>query len=201
MPHGCVLRTRLIKDRALKPRHFLLIMGTEVMNASDRTTEFVGMFAAHDRGIYKYILTLVAAPATAQEIFQETSVVLWQKYDEFETGSNFFAWACRIAYFEVLKHRQAHRRDKLCFNDALLETIAVERTEAEDALQARRLVLPGCMQKLRPADRELVERRYAGSCSMQEVAEKMHRPLNTIYKALERIRRTLMKCIETTMAH
>ena len=38
----------------------------------------------------------------AEEVFQNTSVVLWNKFGEFSAGSNFFAWASRVAYFEVL---------------------------------------------------------------------------------------------------
>jgi len=169
------------------------------MDTADRTSEFVGLFASHDRGIYKYILTLVPNPSAAQEVFQETSVALWQKYGEYRSGSNFFAWACRVAYFEVLKSRQTHRRDRLRFDDALLQTIAEERRGMEDVLQARRVVLPDCMQKLPPTDRELIEQRYGGSSTVLEIAERSGRPANTLYKALERIRRTLMHCIEETL--
>ena len=166
------------------------------MDAPDRTSEFVALFAAHDRGIYKYVLTLLANANDTQEVFQETSVTLWQKFDEYRPGSNFFAWACRVAYFEVLRFRQTHRRDRLRFGDDLLDTLATERSAHEGLLQARRSALPDCMKKLPVGDRELIELRYAGEETVLEIAQRTGRQSNTLYKALERIRRTLMKCIE-----
>ncbi|MBN1395401.1 MAG: hypothetical protein JW959_10290 [Pirellulales bacterium] len=77
------------------------------MAGGDRTSEFVALFAAHDRGIYKHILALLPDADVTQEVFQATSVTLWEKFGEYRPGSNFFAWSCRVAYFEVLKHRQA----------------------------------------------------------------------------------------------
>jgi RNA polymerase sigma-70 factor, ECF subfamily len=170
------------------------------MSGQDRTTEFVALFAAHDRGIYKYILTLLTNPNDTQEVFQETSVTLWQKFGEYRPGSNFFAWACRVAYFEVLRFRQDHRRDRLRFNDDVLQLLAEERPAGEGLLQNRRLALPDCMEKLPTSDRELIEQRYASEETILEIARRTGRPANTLYKALERIRRTLMKCIEDAVS-
>jgi RNA polymerase sigma-70 factor (ECF subfamily) len=166
---------------------------------SDRTSEFVELFATHDRGIYKYLLTLLVDPNTTQEVFQETSVTLWRKFDEFQPGTSFLAWACRVAYFETLKFRQTVRRDRLCFNDDLLNTLAEERTKVDDVLQLHRAALPDCMKKLPPKDRELIEQRYASEETILAIARRTGRPANTLYKALERIRRTLLKCIEEVM--
>jgi len=48
-------------------------------------------------------------------------------------------------------------------------------------------------------DRELIELRYAGEETILEIASERVGSPNTLYKALERIRRTLMKCIEETI--
>lgn len=170
------------------------------MDVRDRTSQFVALFATHDRGIYKYILTLLADPNDTQEVFQETSVTLWRKFGEYRPGSNFFAWACRVAYFEVLRFRQTHRRDRLRFGDDLLDTLAIERSADEGLLQPRRSALPDCMKKLPAGDRELIELRYAGEETVLEIARRTGRQPNTLYKALERIRRTLMECIEQMIA-
>ncbi len=170
------------------------------MTAQDRTSEFVGLFATADRGVYKYILTLVGDIDSTQEILQESSVTLWEKFGEFQPGTNFLAWACSVAYFEVLKFRQTHRRDRLRFNDGLLDTLAAERSGGEGILQTRRLALPDCMARLPANDRELIEQRYASEETILEIARRTGRPANTLYKALERIRRTLMKCIDDAVA-
>ena len=165
----------------------------------DRTSEFLALFTAHDRGLRKYILTLLGDADSAQEVFQETSATLWQKFGEFEPGSNFFAWACRIAYFEVLEFRRSRRRQRLTFNEGLLETLSRDVPERDGVLQFRRTALPDCMERLPAADRELIEQRYAGGETVLAIAQRIGRPARTLYKALGRIRRTLMKCIDDTL--
>jgi RNA polymerase sigma-70 factor, ECF subfamily len=167
----------------------------------DRTSEFVSLLARHDRGIYKYILTLMADSIATQEVYQETSLTLWQKFDDFRPGSNFLAWACRVAYFEVLRYRKRVRRERLRFGDNLMHILAEELSASEEILQARRGALPGCMERLPPNDRELVEQRYAGQETILQIAERTGRPVNTLYKALERIRHALMECIEESVAN
>jgi RNA polymerase sigma-70 factor (ECF subfamily) len=49
-------------------------------------------------------MTLVFSHQDAEEVFQNTSVVLWNKFGEFQPGSNFFAWASQVAYYEVLNY-------------------------------------------------------------------------------------------------
>ena len=166
----------------------------------DRTSDFLSLFTAHDRGLRKYILTLLGDAESAQEVFQETSATLWQKFDEFQSGSNFFAWACRIAYFEVLDFRRRCRRQRLTFSEGLLETLSRDLSAREGVLQARRLALPDCMERLPVVDRELVEQRYAGGETVLEIAQRTGRPVHALYKALGRIRRALMKCIDDTVA-
>ena len=170
------------------------------MNNVDRTGEFVGLFAAHDRVIYKYILTLLGNAESADEVFQETSMVLWKKFGEFLPESNFGAWACRVAYFEVLKFRQTARRDRLLFSDDLVGALAEQRTADADVLEERRLALRECLKKLGPHDRVLIEHRYGGTETIKQIAKRLGRPANTLYKALERIRHTLFECINKTVS-
>jgi RNA polymerase sigma-70 factor (ECF subfamily) len=166
---------------------------------NDRTSEFVALLAAHERGVFKYILRRLADTNAAQEVLQETSVTLWQKFDQFEKGSNFFAWARRVAHFEVMKFRQSRRRDRLRFSEGFLQGLSDEWLTSDRLLRARRTALPDCVVKLPPADRELLEQRYAGNETILEIARRMGLPANTLYKTLERIRRRLKIYIERTV--
>jgi RNA polymerase sigma-70 factor, ECF subfamily len=170
------------------------------LTVQDRTSEFVALLAAHGRVVYSYIMTLMIDHDATQEVYQETSLTLWQKFDEFQRHTNFVAWARRIAYFEVLKYRQNCRRDRLRFNSDLLHTLAEERAANEGVLQAYRAALPDCVAKLPLSDWQLIEQRYAGEETIQDIACRIGRPANTLYKALERIRRTLLKCMEEAVA-
>src|SRR5262245_28464343 len=84
--------------------------------------EFVTLWSAHSRRVYAYIYSLVANWSDADDIFQETSIVLMQKFQEFEPGTSFFAWACRVAYNKVLVHLK-NRKSHEHIDERLLELI------------------------------------------------------------------------------
>ena len=70
---------------------------------------FLRVFLENERRLYAYILTLVANHADAEDVLQEASLVMWDKFDEEHPPDNFVAWACRIAYFKVLDFSKKRR--------------------------------------------------------------------------------------------
>ena len=52
--------------------------------------------------LYAYILQMLPNRADADDVLQRANLVMWTKREELVEGSNFVAWAARIAYFEVL---------------------------------------------------------------------------------------------------
>ncbi len=68
--------------------------------------EFVGSLTGSQRKLYAFILSLVRHPADADDILQETNLVLWRKAGEFEAGTSFEAWSFRVAHFQVMDHRK-----------------------------------------------------------------------------------------------
>lgn len=165
--------------------------------------EFVQEFTRNQRRLYLYILAQTGRPTDAEEILQETNLVVWRKSSQFEPGTSFFAWSSRVAMFEVLKHRERRARDKLRFSPEFVEAIAEDALEESEKWEERRKALSICMGKLRPQDRELIRRRYAPGENGKSVAEDLGRPINAVYQSLGRIRRVLMDCVNrqiSTMA-
>lgn len=163
-------------------------------------SDFVGLFSRHQRRLYLFILAQIPYPSEAEEILQETNVVIWRKADQFQLGTNFFAWAAQIATFEIMKYRSRRKRDRLQFSDEFLQEVAAETLQQSDALEHRRTALIECIQKLRPSDRELIQQRYAPGETGKNLAEAVGRPANSVYQSLGRIRRTLWECIQRRLA-
>jgi RNA polymerase sigma-70 factor (ECF subfamily) len=86
-----------------------------------RGKEFLGRFLKAERRIFAYVYTLVPNRADAEDVFQEVSKVLWEKYDEWNPPDDFAAWACRVAYFKVNDYRRSRRRQRVIFSDDVLE--------------------------------------------------------------------------------
>ncbi len=162
--------------------------------------EFVQLFTRHQRRLYLFILSQLAGTQDAEEVLQETNLVIWAKYHQFDIDTNFFAWAAQIATYEILKFRQRRQREKLRFSDEFVQTVATEVLERSDELELRRKALEQCLQKLRSGDRDLIQKRYQPGERGKNLAEDLGRPANSVYQSLGRIRRTLLECINRTLA-
>ena len=96
------------------------------MNEASRqsTDQIVQLLTNVQQQLTRYVRTLVPNRSDAEEVLQETNLFVWRHADEFELGTNFAAWACKIAYYQVLTFRKRQSRSRLCFSDALVEQLA-----------------------------------------------------------------------------
>ena len=170
------------------------------MSDPAKTEAFVRLHARYQQRVYSFILTLVPHDADAEDILQETGVVLWKKFDEFRPGSDFVRWANRIAYLEVLKYRRRHAQEKIRFDEELLKEIAAVTADMTDHLQQQQAALNSCLKKLSPQDRDLLERRYRRDATTRSAAEETGRPIGAVYKSLRRIMRNLLACVRREMS-
>ena len=157
--------------------------------------EFIRLFLQNERRIYAFIVSLLPDLTDAEDVLQETSVVLWEKFDQFQPGTNFVSWACKIAHFKVLKHFDKKKRGGLRFNEQTLQEIADEASAMTAELDDRHVALADCLKKLPKKDRDLLNRRYAKETPVKTLAEEVGRSVHAIYKALPRIHGLLFDCI------
>src|SRR5438270_7565090 len=116
----------------------------------------VALLTRHQRQIFSYIYVLVPKRADAEDLLQETSLVICEKFDDFKEGTDFVAWACQIAFWRVRYSRQKFVRSKVVFNQEILDVVAQTAGEMCDELDDRHVALGRCLQKLHPRDRELL---------------------------------------------
>jgi len=164
---------------------------------SDQPAEdFEALVESHQIPLRAFIMSLVADPHATSDILQETNLVAWRKASDFKLGTNFRAWAFRIAHFQVLAHRQRNSRSRLVFNDDILDLIAAESmdedsTEIEDRSHRLRL----CLSKLPDPQRELLRRRYLENEGVTSIATDLGKSPNAISQALHRARHALLGCM------
>jgi RNA polymerase sigma-70 factor (ECF subfamily) len=132
----------------------------------------------------------------AEDVFQQTSLILWKKWDEFDTAGDFLRWACGIAHNEVRNFLRSRGRDRVVLSERLLSNLADVQLRAQPLLDQRRSLLAECMKKLDFAARELLERCYAGRNSIKVIAQQFRTTPNAVYLRLRRIRRELIECVE-----
>jgi RNA polymerase sigma-70 factor (ECF subfamily) len=166
----------------------------------DRTKELVLLMTQHQRRIFAYIYTLLPDRHAAEDILQETSLVICEKFKDFKSGTDFVAWANQIAWWQVRAARTKYARSKVIFDDDVLEAVAQTSAQLAPEADIRHEALAKCLQKLPPRDRELIMVRYEPGNSVEEAARRSGRSLVAAYKALARLRKLLHDCVTHTLA-
>jgi RNA polymerase sigma-70 factor (ECF subfamily) len=170
------------------------------MSMPNQADSFIQALTANQNPLYSYILSLQWDRAAAQDVLQEVNLTAWKKREDFKEGTSFFAWASKIAYFHVLSHRRKMGREKLVFDDDVLDYLAEQQVVRVEEVNHRAAALKRCLEKLPGHQRELVAQRYAPGGSVQEIASAAGKKVGAISQSLYRIREALLNCVERTMS-
>jgi RNA polymerase sigma-70 factor (ECF subfamily) len=156
--------------------------------------------ARHQSRLRGFVRCLVVRSSDVDDLLQEVNVVLWEKADEFQPGTDFWAWASQIARFKVLNHLRKLGRERLVFDVEVLEQLADVAATKLQTLDRRREALEHCLKELPPPQRQLIEMRYASGQAIEAMAQSLGRPAGSLRQTLYRIRQALLACIEGQLA-
>ena len=162
------------------------------------TEDYAELMAAHQGRLESFIRSLTGDSDVARDILQEVNVVLLKKAKEFEEGTNFTAWAFRIARFEVMTWRRKMGRSRLTFDDELIGQVAQTAERLDDHYLKRVEALKECLGKLPERQRDVVQRRYLEEWSVAALAEDLGDKANAVSQLLFRARQNLVKCMGKT---
>ena len=162
--------------------------------------EFSQLLKQNRQAIFSHILVLTGNMSVAEDIFQDTCLILFEKFPQFKPGAGFQAWAKQVALNVILNYRRKRKTHFSLFSEGYFEHLANVSHEREKEQDRRSEALKGCVQKLNQRDRDLVACRYGETViTAKEAAEQLGRPVNTVYKSLQRIRVALLNCIQKTL--
>lgn len=161
--------------------------------------EFAELLRLHQSQVFGYIHSLVRDLNDADDVFQQTTLVLWNKFGAFDRRRSFAAWACGVARLEVANFLRTRGRQRLYFTDDLnLLLVEAHESLAPDELEERRAALVRCVQKLRERDRQLLDACYCQD-GVNVTAQRQGRSAHSVHNSLRRIRRALFECIRRTL--
>lgn len=161
---------------------------------------FVTLLMEHRHRLFAFILKQLVHRADAEDVFQKTSVILWQKMAQFDPRSSFFHWSCGIAFNEVRNFRRVRQRSRLCFGDELTALLAAEAEQEDGASQSRLHAMRHCLGQLSQRQQDILQQCYAGSLSITEVALRLGRERTALYKQLARLRDRVSACMKDRLA-
>ena len=147
------------------------------------------------RALYSYILCLLPNRTDAEDVLQETNLVLCKKFNEYDEKGNFQAWAFRIAKFQVMAHLTKNRRSKICFSNELVETLAEEEFD-HSQLKLSQKALQLCYEELPLHMKDIARLRFKDEAPLKEICKKVGRPMGSVSATLHRIRGHLLQCVK-----
>lgn len=158
--------------------------------------EFIRVLSGGQLRIYTYIMAVVANRNDADDIMQQTMLMMWQKFDTFEPGTDIVAWGIAIARYLIMEFRRKQKKDsRIRFSERTfveLEREAKGRLEdTEDYVKSLR----HCVEKLSSRDKTLVDLRYEQGVTVKDISIRMSRTVQNVYYHLSRIHSLLLACV------
>jgi RNA polymerase sigma-70 factor, ECF subfamily len=157
---------------------------------------FLSLFLRSEREVFRYVAALVPNVADAEDIVQQTALVLWEKFDAYDSSQPFTPWACRFALNKTKQWIERRQRWQALLEGGLAQELAQRREELRPEMETRLKHLEGCLGKLPDGQRSIIESYYYRRDSIDKVAEHSGRTVAATYKTLQRIREALQDCIE-----
>ena len=163
-------------------------------------SKFVELFLENQHRIYRFIAAAVPRWVEAEEIFQQTCLTLWERWEQFDIEQDFARWASGIAMNHLRNHVRKKQSHQILFDEQVLEQLAATQTEHRSLLDDMQAALTECLEKLPVDDRRILLQSYDEQSTVKSIAENQGRTPNSLYKALRRIRATLYDCTTKTVA-
>jgi RNA polymerase sigma-70 factor (ECF subfamily) len=147
--------------------------------------------------VFGYLLALVQNMADAEDLYQQTALLLWEKFDQYQPGTDFGSWATTVAHFTALNFLRRQSRRRHLFSEAALQRLSEIQNDLKSSdCTARGEALAHCVAALPEGERRLVRMRYEGERSIEDIARNEQRTVGAVYTALSRIRKALLACVE-----
>lgn len=166
------------------------------MSVQQQTVEFTRLISFSQRPLYAFIRAYVRDRSDADDVYQQTAMVLFEHFDSFDPARSFLGWACGIAWNKVLSHYQNVRRLRLVAGEELGAMLADKVAAVAVQVDRRRDYLLDCVAQLKPESRELLQRHYYDEQAVAQIAEEWGVSSPCIYKTLAKVRLVLLNCIE-----
>jgi RNA polymerase sigma factor (sigma-70 family) len=146
--------------------------------------------------VLAFIRSMVRRHELAEDVFQDICVLAIEKRETIRDEAHFLNWlrtAARLRSLNVLRQKgQRH----LSLDDDLLESLEVEwEKHDQDDSEIMSATIRHCVEKLGPAARGLIHRRYVEKAKYPDLAKELNRPVVSLYTTFSRIYAVLADCL------
>ena len=148
---------------------------------------------------YTLAVRLVHDAMAAEEVAQDAFVKAYQALPTFQRDAKFSTWLYRIVVNQALMYRRKKRPEHT--SEFPVDVPIGGAANAELLAQERRQYLDQAMAQLKEEDRLLLTLFYFQELSLEEIAEVVQKPVNTLKVNVHRCRARLAKELGKLMKH
>ncbi len=157
---------------------------------------FMRLWTESQQAVLNYIYATVRDPVAAKDLAQETALVLFRRFSEYDGQRPFLAWALGVAKFQVRGFHRDAARSLVCFDPELFDRFTELWAETATAASERSSALETCLERLPARPRQIVRLRYFEELKSEEIARCIGSKSAAVRMALLRIREQLRACVE-----
>jgi RNA polymerase sigma-70 factor (ECF subfamily) len=138
------------------------------------------LFGRHNVRVYRFVLRFLNDEAAAEDLVSEVFFDVWRQASRFEARSQVSTWLLAIARNKALSALRRRSTEEL--DDEVAEFIEDPADNPEVTMQKkqRNSILAECLTQLSAAHREIIDLVYYHEKSIDEVAEIIGVPQNTV---------------------
>ncbi|TWT35454.1 RNA polymerase sigma factor [Posidoniimonas corsicana] len=167
------------------------------ISRNESESEFVRLLTGAQCSLRGYILALLAGQKKeADDVLQSTNMTIWEKRAEYDHSKPFLPWAMAFAFHRIQAFRRDAARNRLVFSDTLIEMLHAYSEQSLANPPGAQDHLRDCLEKLTPAEQDLIHKRYYGRCSVESLSSMVSKSAGSVANRLFRIREKLRNCIQ-----
>lgn len=166
----------------------------------DRTREVTRLWTLAQPAVSAFVASLVRNIHARDDILQDVAVAVLDSAGGYDPSRPFVAWAMGIARNQVRLYLRRQGRDRLVFDQAVLDNLEAAFAEIRPRDVRMLDYLGECIARVEGRGRRLCELRYSGDLKPAAIAPLVGMSANGVAKALQRVRELLRECVETKAA-
>jgi len=138
------------------------------------------LFGRHNVRVYRFVLRFLNDEAAAEDLVSEVFLDVWRQANRFEARSQVSTWLLAMARNKALSALRRRSTEEL--DEEVAEFIEDPADNPEVTMQKkqRNSILADCLTQLSAVHREIIDLVYYHEKSIDEVAEIIGVPQNTV---------------------
>lgn len=171
-----------------------------MMDSARATRVFEMLVRQNEAMLMTYIRAVIFDSSQADDIFQDTMITAWKRFDDYDQSRPLGPWLRGIAANLVRNAGRKRATDRLVFSESMQafveNAVGVLERQPGDEWNDRVSELKHCLDALPGDARHLIRARYHDGLNAAQIANELDVSAPSVRKRLQRIRDLLLKCLQ-----